>query len=86
MQPRPSCVRCSLCPAVSGATLGFWHCSGGVSVRCVREGCVRLFAGGMLSRAAICLNPQSTQGKAQTCFRRSGLELHGPRNDLNIDP
>eukprot|EP00969_Alexandrium_andersonii_P118843 5254879-Alexandrium_andersonii.AAC.1 len=26
MLPKAICVRCALCPAVSGASLGFWQC------------------------------------------------------------
>eukprot|EP00969_Alexandrium_andersonii_P059019 2600277-Alexandrium_andersonii.AAC.1 len=39
----------------------------------------------MLAKAAIRLNPQSAMCKMQTCFRRSNLELRGPRKGLDID-
>eukprot|EP00969_Alexandrium_andersonii_P145429 6431833-Alexandrium_andersonii.AAC.1 len=35
---------------------------------------------------AIRLNPQSAMRKAQTCLRRSSLELCGPRNGLKTGP
>eukprot|EP00969_Alexandrium_andersonii_P206079 9105514-Alexandrium_andersonii.AAC.1 len=40
----------------------------------------------MLVSAPIRLNPQSAKRKLQNRFRRSNLELRGPRNDQNIDP
>eukprot|EP00969_Alexandrium_andersonii_P174463 7713710-Alexandrium_andersonii.AAC.1 len=40
----------------------------------------------MLARAAIRLNPQSAMRKMKNRFRRSELELRGPRNDLRIGP
>eukprot|EP00969_Alexandrium_andersonii_P250751 11082547-Alexandrium_andersonii.AAC.1 len=36
--------------------------------------------------AAICLNPQSAMRKQQNRFRRSNLEVRGPRNGLKIGP
>eukprot|EP00969_Alexandrium_andersonii_P141874 6272601-Alexandrium_andersonii.AAC.1 len=36
--------------------------------------------------AAIRLNPQSAMRKTQNHFRRSNLELRGPRNGLEISP
>eukprot|EP00969_Alexandrium_andersonii_P206209 9110652-Alexandrium_andersonii.AAC.1 len=33
---------------------------------------------------AICLNPKSAFPKMHSCFRRSTLELRGPRNGLKI--
>eukprot|EP00969_Alexandrium_andersonii_P052344 2298683-Alexandrium_andersonii.AAC.1 len=40
----------------------------------------------MLARAAICLNPQSSLRKAQHHFKRSNLELRGPKSGLKIGP
>eukprot|EP00969_Alexandrium_andersonii_P093819 4144851-Alexandrium_andersonii.AAC.1 len=46
MQPTGSCVWCSSCPAVFEAPMAFWQCPEAASGRCVRGGCVWLFAGG----------------------------------------
>eukprot|EP00969_Alexandrium_andersonii_P211630 9347072-Alexandrium_andersonii.AAC.1 len=40
----------------------------------------------MLANAAIHLNPQSAMRNMQHLFRRSNLELRGPRKDRNICP
>eukprot|EP00969_Alexandrium_andersonii_P154715 6839768-Alexandrium_andersonii.AAC.1 len=40
----------------------------------------------MLVSAPIRLNPQSAKPKMQNRFRRSNLELCGPRNGLNMGP
>eukprot|EP00969_Alexandrium_andersonii_P310877 13736873-Alexandrium_andersonii.AAC.1 len=40
----------------------------------------------MRANGAIRLNPQSAMRKLQTRFRRSNLELRGPKNALKVAP